>query len=134
MNDIELYMSIQLATALLALFAGLIPHVGWAIRKLVPTFMALKGASGNDFLRRQALDALSFGVAQKEALACLYLIEEGPHEAHYTSMGELCERSVDPFHCLVFGGKGPACSSPLNMVALMKFGLVWNIFLSIHRK
>ena len=74
--------------------------------ELVPTFMAIKGAR-NDFLRRQALDALSFGVAQKEALACLYLIEEGPHEAHYTSMGEFYERSVDPFHCLVFGGKGP---------------------------
>ena len=54
LNDIELYMSIQLATALLAIFAGLIPHVGWAIRKLIPTFVALKATSDNTFLRTQA--------------------------------------------------------------------------------
>ena len=66
LNDIELYMSIQLATALLAIFAGPIPHVGWAIRKLIPTFVALKATSDNSFLRTQALDALSFGIADHE--------------------------------------------------------------------
>jgi hypothetical protein len=114
MNDVELYMSIQLATALLALFAGLIPHVGWAIRKLVPTFVALHGASGNEFLRAQALDALSYGIAQKEALACLYLVDEGPHEAHYTSMGELANAALIRFIASFLVAKGllvPALST-----------------------
>ena len=114
MNDVELYMSIQLATALLALFAGLIPHVGWAIRKLIPTFVALQGASGNEFLRAQALDALSYGIAQKEALACLYLVDEGPHEAHYTTMGELANAALIRFIASFLVAKGllvPALST-----------------------
>jgi hypothetical protein len=106
LNDIELYMSIQLATALLAIFAGLVPHVGWAIRKLIPTFVALQATSDNTFLRTQALDALSFGIAQKEALACLYLIEEGPQEAHYTSMGELANAALIRFIASFLVAKG----------------------------
>ena len=106
LNDLELYMSLQLATAMLALFAGLIPHVGWAIRKLVPTFVALKAGSGNDFLRKQAMDTLSFGVAQSEALACLYLIEKGPDEAHYTSMGELANAALIRFIASFLVAKG----------------------------
>ncbi len=106
MNDLELYMSLQLATALLALVAGLIPHVGWAIRKLVPTFVALKASAGNEFLRTQALDALSFGVAEKEALTCLYLIQEGPQEAHYTSMGELANAAMIRFIASFLVAKG----------------------------
>jgi hypothetical protein len=106
LNDVELYMSIQLATALLAIFAGLIPHVGWAIRKLIPTFVALQATSDNTFLRTQALDALSFGIAQKEALACLYLIEEGPQEAHYTSMGELANAALIRFIASFLVAKG----------------------------
>jgi hypothetical protein len=106
MNDVELYMSIQLATALIAIFAGLIPNVGWAIRKFIPTFVALQTASKNEFLRRQAIDALAFGIAQKEALACLYLIEEGPKEAHYTSLTELANAALIRFLASFLVAKG----------------------------
>ena len=77
MNDIELYMSIQLADPAGA-FCWIDLARGLGHRKLVPTFVASWVRVATTFFRRQALDALSFGVAQKEALACLYLIEEAP--------------------------------------------------------
>ena len=68
LNDIELYMSIQLATALLALFAGLIPHVGSSGSWF---YLVALRVSSNDFLRRQALDALVC-VAQKGGLGLFH--------------------------------------------------------------
>ena len=57
--------------------------------------MALQTASKNEFLRSQAIDALAFGIAQKEALAYLYLIEEGPKRGALYIACRTSERCVN---------------------------------------
>jgi len=88
-NETEYFLSINLLTSAVALVATTVPNIGWALAKVIPSFKALKNSEYADFLRHEAYDALSHGLAQVEALACLRCVDEGPRGAHFASMAEL---------------------------------------------